>query len=214
LRIVLVPGLLTLPGAPRADELATDVEVRVVKTAEAELGKIEKALRAQPGVAAGAVQNITLPLQTAIEEDLGKGPVKLYPRALYDACLAKLKRGESRDAVAKELVDLHRRGELAKAAAGGDSAGPKKVASFVFDRERLRYPDPHLPSNIRGSPGEKMKGIYQICVGTDGKVTKVTTVQSIAGADQAVAEQLQSTWVYKPQPAPVCTQRAFIFTFN
>jgi hypothetical protein len=209
LTLLLLGVVLWTPPAA-ADELPSEVEVRVLKAAESELGKVERALRAQPGVNAATVTNITLPLQAAIEEDLGRGPVKLYPKALFDACLAKLKKGDSRDAVGKEMVELHRRGELAKAS--GDSV--KKVASFVFDKERIRFPDPHLPPNIKAAPGEKLKGLYQICVGTDGKVSKVTTVQSISGADQMVMEQIQQTWVYKPQPVPVCTTRAFIFQFN
>jgi len=198
--------------ADSAPELAAEVEVRVLKVAESELGKIEKALRAQPGINPAAIANITLALQSALEEDLGRGPLKLYPRALFEACLARLKKGEDKDAIGKALVDLHRRGEFAHAAGGTDNV--KKVASFVFDKERLRFPDPHLPPTIKPAPGEKLKGVYQICVGTDGKVSKVTTVQSISGADQAVMEQIQSTWIYKPQPVPVCTTRAFIFQFN
>jgi hypothetical protein len=108
---------------------------------------------------------------------------------------------------------MYRKGTFAGGGAASD-ANVKRVASFVFDKERLRSPDPHLPASIHPAPGEKLKGVYQICVGTDGKVTKVTTVQSIAGADQAVVDQIQSTWLYKPQPVPVCTVRAFVFQFN
>jgi hypothetical protein len=211
-RLALLLGAMLLGSPARGDDLPTEVEVRVLKTAEAELGKVERALRSQPGVNPTTATNITLPLQAAIEEDLGRGPVKLYPKALFDACLAKLKKGDSREAIGKEMVDLHRRGELAKASGGGD--GVKKVASFVFDKERIKFPDPHLPPNIKAAPGEKLKGLYQICVGTDGKVSKVTTVQSISGADQSVIDQIQQNWVYKPQPVPVCTTRAFIFQFN
>jgi len=211
LALVLVVGTIGLAAAGASD-LEVDVEVRVLKAAETELGRVEKLLRGQAGISAGAVANITLPLQTALEEDLGRGPVKIYPRAMFDACLERLKRGDDPAAIGKALVELHRRGELARAYGSVDSV--KKVASFVFDKERVRSPDPHLPSTIKTAPGEKLKGVYQICVGTDGKVTKVTTVQSISGADQAVMEQIQSTWVYKPQPVPVCTTRAFLFQFN
>src|SRR5262249_30103843 len=82
-------------------------------------------------------------------------------------------------------------GDLARAP-GVDSA--KKIASFVFDKERLRAPDPHLPDSVKPAHGEKLKGVYQICVGTDGKVNKVTTLQSISGADQTVMEQIRETW--------------------
>jgi hypothetical protein len=90
----------------------------------------------------------------------------------------------------------------------------KRVASFVFDRERVASPDPHLPDAAKPRPGTKLKGTYLICVGTDGKVNKVTVVQSIAGADQAIQDHLKSTWLYKPQPVPVCSPRTFIFETN
>jgi hypothetical protein len=211
--LVLVAALMAA-GRAHGEELAAEQEVGTIKAAEALLGKVEKELRAQAGVDAAVVANVTLPLQDAVEEDLGKGAVKLYPRALFDACLQRLKKGLDRETIGKQLVELHRKGELAKAAAAASSDTVKKVASFVFDKERVRAPDPHLPSSFRAAPGEKVKGIYQICVGTDGKVTKITVVQSIAGADQSVMEQIQGTWVYKPQPVPVCTSRAFVFQFN
>jgi hypothetical protein len=195
-------------------ELAAEVEVRVVKTAESELGKVERALRATPGIAGDVVANVTLPLQSVLEEDLARGPVKIYPRAMFDVCVGLAKNGKSRDVIGRTLVDMYRKGSFAQASAASGDANVKKVASFVFDKERLRSPDPHLPSSIKPAPGEKLKGVYQICVDTNGKVSKVTTVQSIPGADQSVIEQLQSTWAYKPQPVPVCTVRAFIFQFN
>ncbi len=202
-------------AAQSSGELAVEVEARVLKTAESELGRIEKLLRAQAGVNPATIANLTLPLQTALEEDLGRGPVKLYPRAIFDACLERLKKGGEREAIGRELVELQRRGGFARSASGaGVDTTTKKVASFVFDKERLRSPDPHLPSTFKAAPGARLKGIYQICVGTDGKINKISVVQSLSGADQAVMEQLQSTWLYKPQPVPVCTTRAFVFQFN
>jgi hypothetical protein len=218
LRALIVSSILLSSVIARAQnaELAAEVEVRVVKTAESELGKLERALRSTPGITADVIANVTLPLQSAIEEDLGRGPVKIYPRAMFDTCVGLVKKGQSKDVIGRTLVSMHRKGDFAHAnpAPSGGDANVKKVASFVFDKERLHSPDPHLPPSIKPAPGEKLKGVYQICVGTDGKVTKVTTVQSISGADQAVMEQIQSTWVYKPQPVPVCTVRAFIFQFN
>lgn len=196
-------------------DLTIEIEARVVKTAEAELGRIERLLRAQPGIQPQTVANVTLPLQAALEEDLGRGPVKIYPRAIYDACLERAKQGLSIAVIGRQLVELHRKGDLARGPASPvNEATVKKVASFVFDKERLRSPDPHLPPSFSAAPGEKVKGLYQICVGVDGKVVKVTAVQSIPGADQAVMEQIRSTWLYKPQPVPVCTTRAFVFQFN
>lgn len=217
--------LASAPGrAQESAGLVAELEVRVLKMAESELGRIERQLRSHPSLKAASAANITLQLQTAIEEDLGRGPVKLFPRAIFDVCLKRLQKGEPSAEIGKSLVVLYRRGELAHATMGdaGDKAPikadapavPKKVASFVFDRERVRSPDPHLPPNFTSAPGEKVKGLYQICVDTHGKVMKVTTVQSIPGADQAVMEQIQNGWFYKPQPVPVCTTRAFVFQFN
>ncbi len=201
-----------------AADLPAEVEARVIKTAEAELGHIERALRSQSGLDPGIVANVTLPLQSVLEQDLGKGPVKLYPRAIYEACLARLKKGEAPDAVSRELVELHRRGDLARGGAGataGADPSAKRVASFVFDKERLKFPDPHLPPGFKPPIGEKtVKGVYLICVGADGKVSKVSTVLTIPGADHVVMEQIESSWVYKPQPVPVCTPRQFVFQFN
>jgi hypothetical protein len=212
----IVVGLLATSNV-RGDgptDLPAEIEARVIKTAEAELGHIERALRSQPGLDPSVVANVTLPLQTVLEEDLGKGPVKLYPRAIYEACLSRLKKGEAPDAVGRALVDLHKHGDLARAGSGGEQA-PKRVASFVFDKERVKFPDPHLPPGFKPSVGEKsVKGIYLICVGTDGKVAKVSTVLTIPGADHVVMEQIESSWVYKPQPVPVCTPRQFVFQFN
>lgn len=213
--LVALCALLRAPAAGASDQpadLPAEIEARVIKTAEAELGRVERVLRAQPGVDQRAVANVTLPLQSAVEQDLGNGPVKIYPRAIYEVCLSHLKKGESRDAVGRVLVDLHHRGELR---GQGVEVGAKRVASFVFDKERLKYPDPHLPPSYKPPAGERvMKGIYLICVGTDGKVTKVTTVTPIPGADQMLIAQLQRTWLYKPQPVPVCTPRQFVFQFN
>jgi hypothetical protein len=151
----IVVGLLATSSV-RGDgpgDLPAEVEARVIKTAEAELGHIERALRSQPGLDPAIVANVTLPLQTVLEEDLGKGPVKLYPRAIYEACLSRLKKGEARDDVGRALVDLHKRGDLARAGGGGTDAAPKRVASFVFDKERLKFPDPHLPPSFKPPVG-------------------------------------------------------------
>ncbi len=89
---------------------------------------------------------------------------------------------------------------------------PKVVASFVFDRERITFPDPHLPEDfMQKHPHETLRGLYRICVGTDGRITKMTTEKSISGVDGAIIQQVQSAWLYKPQPVDVCTLRQFEF---
>jgi protein TonB len=92
---------------------------------------------------------------------------------------------------------------------------PKIVASFIFDRERLKYPDPHLPEAfLQSHAHQTVKGMYRICVDSDGSVSKVETVTSLSGADEAIREQVGATWQYKPQPVPVCTIRVFEFHIN
>jgi hypothetical protein len=89
---------------------------------------------------------------------------------------------------------------------------PKLVASFVFDRERIRSPDPHVPEFfLQSHAHQTVKGMYRICVDTDGRISKIDTVKSLSGVDQAIIDQLMSTWLYKPQPVPVCTIRVFEF---
>jgi hypothetical protein len=92
---------------------------------------------------------------------------------------------------------------------------PKLVASFIFDRERLKFPDPHLPEAfLQSHPNQVVKGMYRICVDMDGSVSKVETVTSLSGADQSIIEQVSHEWQYKPQPVPVCTIRVFEFHIN
>jgi protein TonB len=92
---------------------------------------------------------------------------------------------------------------------------PKMVASFVFDKERLSYPEPHLPESFKQQhPHEKLSGLYRICVGTDGHITKMTTEKSISGVDRDIIQQVQGGWIYKPQPIDVCMVRQFVFLIN
>jgi hypothetical protein len=86
------------------------------------------------------------------------------------------------------------------------------VASFVLDGQRLSSPDPRLPEAVVSAhPGQQLKGTYRICVRQDGRVSDVTVLTPVPGADPAIIEQLKSSWIYKPQPLPVCTIRNFIF---
>ena len=89
---------------------------------------------------------------------------------------------------------------------------PKMVASFVLDGQRVSSPDPRLPGAVLSAhPGQQLKGTYRICVRQDGRISEVTVLTPVPGADPAIIEQLKSNWIYKPQPLPVCTIRNFIF---
>ncbi len=92
---------------------------------------------------------------------------------------------------------------------------PKVVPQFMFDRERVKYPDPHLPEWFTAQhPHQTVQGMYRICVRTDGRISDVIPMTSIQGMDQLVIEHLKANWVYKPQPVPVCSPRVFRFQIN
>jgi serine/threonine-protein kinase len=105
-------------------------------------------------------------------------------------------------------------------AAGGPApapmkSAPKQLPSFVFDQQRISAPNPHLPDSFREShPRQRLRGTYRICVNTDGRVSDVGVLASIPGLDQTITEQLKRTWIYKPQPVPVCGERIFIFNID
>jgi periplasmic protein TonB len=92
---------------------------------------------------------------------------------------------------------------------------PKMVPSFVFDKERISSPDPHLPDDFKDRhPKQTLNATYRICVGTDGRITEASVVHGIGAVDDAILRQVRSTWVYKPQPVPVCSMRVFVFKIN
>lgn len=91
----------------------------------------------------------------------------------------------------------------------------KMVPSFVFDKERISSPDPHLPDDFKDHhPKQTLNATYRICVGTDGRINEASVVRGIGGIDDAILRQVRSTWVYKPQPVPVCSMRVFVFKIN
>lgn len=86
-------------------------------------------------------------------------------------------------------------------------ARPKNVASFVFDRQRLSAPDPHLSAEFwRAYPAPVVSGTYRVCIGSDGRIFQIAPTVSIPGQDERIMEHLRRTWVYRPQPIPVCSQ--------
>jgi hypothetical protein len=92
---------------------------------------------------------------------------------------------------------------------------PKMVPNFVIDKERLAAPDPRLPEEFTSKhPGQTFSAVYRICVGTDGRVFQASIVSPIGGIDDAILAQIRKSWVYKPQPLPVCSHRAFVFKIN
>ena len=98
---------------------------------------------------------------------------------------------------------------------GAAGAVPKTVPQFIFDRERLVSPDPHLPDWFKDQhPRQTVSGTYRICVDTSGRVATVQVLSGIAGIDALLVEHVRTTWKYKPQPLPVCSPRVFRFQVN
>jgi len=94
-------------------------------------------------------------------------------------------------------------------------AAQKMVPSFVFQKDRIAAPEPHLPSDFTSRhPKETVSGAYRICVDASGRVSEIAPVRSIQGADDAVMQQVRSGWIWKPQPLPLCTIHNFQFKIN
>ncbi len=93
--------------------------------------------------------------------------------------------------------------------------GARVVPQFIADRQRLTSPDPHLPEWFRQQhPRETLKGLYRICVNSDGRVVDAQAVTGIAGVDRFIVDQIRAGWTYKPQPLPFCSTRVFEFRIN
>jgi protein TonB len=88
---------------------------------------------------------------------------------------------------------------------GAELPPPKNVPAFVIQRDLLQQSSPVLPEVFKQSHrGERLLGMYRVCVGLDGHVTAVTVVKSVPGADEAIQSGIRERWVYKPQQVPVC----------
>lgn len=94
-------------------------------------------------------------------------------------------------------------------------ASPKMVASFTLTAQQVSHADPHLTDAFKSAhPQQTVKGMYKVCIGTDGHITDVTPMTSIPGMDQTLIEQIKAGWTYKPQPVPVCTASVLVFKIN
>ncbi len=92
---------------------------------------------------------------------------------------------------------------------------PRMVAGFTLAAQVMSAADPHLTDEFKSAhPQQVVKGMYKICLGTDGHVTDVTPMTSIPGMDTTIISQIRSTWSYKPQALPVCFAKPFAFKIN
>lgn len=92
---------------------------------------------------------------------------------------------------------------------------PKNVLASVVRKDRVGGTMPSLPavvkSQYRGSGPLTLS--YKICVGREGRVSGVTAFSGGSSADESVMSALR-TWVYRPQPVPVCFVEAFSFEID
>ncbi|MGQ0504393.1 MAG: PaxA [Myxococcaceae bacterium] len=95
---------------------------------------------------------------------------------------------------------------------GGSLSGAKTIPGFIFEKQLLSSPAPQLPDEFTARhPGQTLRTVYRICVNTDGSVAEVSVVSGIPEVDQMLINQIRGAWKYRPQPVPVCSQRAFVF---
>jgi hypothetical protein len=86
------------------------------------------------------------------------------------------------------------------------------VAGFVLEGQRVAGGTPDLPEYVmHANPGRKLVGTYKYCVNKDGKVYDVTTVGSISGADQSIANTMKNSWHFKPQNGNVCATKVLSY---
>jgi protein TonB len=108
-------------------------------------------------------------------------------------------------------------GTVGGTGSGGGTPGPapKMVAAFTLIAQQLQHPDPHLPDWFKNQhAGQTVKGTYKVCIRNDGHVMDVQPMQGIPGMDAEIAAQIKGSWVYKPQPVPVCFVSALTFKIN
>jgi periplasmic protein TonB len=97
----------------------------------------------------------------------------------------------------------------------GKPTGGKTVPMFTLMASVISAPDPHLPDEFKAQhPNQTVKGMYKVCLNTDGSIADVTTMTPVPGQDGTIISQVKSSWKYKPQPLPVCFVKPFLFKIN
>lgn len=88
---------------------------------------------------------------------------------------------------------------------------PVNKPAFLIKKDKISGDLPRLPEVIKAQrKGSTVIGTYKICIDTSGRVSEVTPVASIPGADEQVMATLR-TWVFRPQPIPICFIDVFQF---
>ncbi|MSP61297.1 MAG: hypothetical protein EXR72_13320 [Myxococcales bacterium] len=92
---------------------------------------------------------------------------------------------------------------------------PKNIPAHQLDTEVIYRPDPHLPEAIKAQRKGSGEATFtaKVCVGMDGKVSNISVLTGIPGADDAILATIRQ-WKYKPQPIPVCFIANWVFTIE
>jgi protein TonB len=100
-------------------------------------------------------------------------------------------------------------------ASAGPPAKPKNVPPFVFDQSAIYKPEPHLPDIIKIQRKGTGDAIWmgKVCVDQSGKVSQISMIQSIPGADAEIMGTMR-TWKFKTQPVPICTLIRLVYNIN
>ncbi len=99
-------------------------------------------------------------------------------------------------------------------ASDGAQRRPKNVPAFVWNRELVDAPMPHLPDAVKVQlAGSQAVFMAKVCAATDGHINQAAVMQGIAGADAAIIETLRR-WQLRPQPLPICTLMRLVYTVD
>ncbi len=83
---------------------------------------------------------------------------------------------------------------------------PKNVAHEP-SMDAIFRPDIHLPAIVlsqhKAAGDTNLNFAAKLCLSVEGTISKVSVMQGIPGADEAIVSVLQ-TWKYKPQAIPIC----------
>ncbi|HEX8951680.1 MAG TPA: hypothetical protein VF945_07525 [Polyangia bacterium] len=90
----------------------------------------------------------------------------------------------------------------------------KNVPPSQFHGQKIRGDLPHLPDIVKlRRMGEQLGGMYKVCVGPDGNVDSVSSLQPIPDANDAIVATLKG-WKLKPQAQGICTLLRFEFAIS